>query len=157
LNRSIKLTSGGLAGGGGGGGGGGGAVTVSRALACVEPPGPLALSVYVVESVGETERVPCASTRPIPGSIVTSVEFCVLQRSVALWPRCTLDGSTVRLAVGAGAGGGGGGGGVGGGWRRQALENASVSARVAKPRYLVCLLFISFLQEWNLFYDCSPS
>ena len=57
---------GGGAGGGGGGGGGGGASTVMVAVAVLEPPGPLALMVYVVESLGNTRRLPFACTVPMP-------------------------------------------------------------------------------------------
>ena len=48
------------------GGGGGGAVTVIRAVAFAVPPSPLAIMVYVVDELGDTEREPLVPTSPIP-------------------------------------------------------------------------------------------
>ena len=50
------------------GGGGGGGVTVTRALASAVPPGPVAVIVYVTESVGLTVLEPCGATLPTPGA-----------------------------------------------------------------------------------------
>jgi hypothetical protein len=67
---------------GAGAGGGGGAVTVTRALASAVPPGPVAVIVYVVDSVGETPTVPSGATVPTPESIVSAVAFVEDQVSV---------------------------------------------------------------------------
>jgi hypothetical protein len=53
-------------GGGGGGGGGGGVTTLTVVEAVCAPPGPVAVSVYVVELVGDTREFPVACTVPTP-------------------------------------------------------------------------------------------
>src|SRR4051812_19033440 len=58
---------------GGGGGGGGGLDTLTVAEDVVLPPGPVAVRVYVVESVGKTRRLPEFCTVPISLSIDTLV------------------------------------------------------------------------------------
>jgi len=68
--------------GGGGGGGGGGAVTVTRAVAVTLPPGPLAVRVYVVESLGVTDCDPDACTVPTLGAMLSSVALSELQLKV---------------------------------------------------------------------------
>jgi hypothetical protein len=107
----------------GGGGGGGGLVTLTVAEPVVLPPGPVAVRVYVVESVGKTRRFPEFCTVPMALSIDTLVTLPLTsQRSVADCPRWMEVGSTLNCemvgaagfggaGVGAGAGGGGGGGG----------------------------------------------
>jgi hypothetical protein len=73
---------------GGGGGGGGGELTFTVALAVVVPPGPAAVSVYVVDSLGKTRRFPLFCTVPIPWSTETLVIFPeTSQRSVEDCPR----------------------------------------------------------------------
>jgi hypothetical protein len=46
-----------------------------RAVSVADPPGPIAVAVYVTEEVGLTERLPDAATSPTPGVIVTLVAF----------------------------------------------------------------------------------
>ena len=60
-------------------------VTVMRALASFEPPGPVAVKTYVVEDCGRTVVEPWAATVPIP-EIEMVCAFCVLQFSWADWP-----------------------------------------------------------------------
>jgi hypothetical protein len=57
--------------GGGGGGGGGGVATLTVADAVCVPPGPLAVSTYVVELPGDTRELPVACTVPTPWLIDT--------------------------------------------------------------------------------------
>jgi hypothetical protein len=72
----------------GGGGGGGGDVTLTVAEAVVVPPGPVAVRVYVVESLGKTRRLPVFWTAPMVLSIETLVTFPLTsQRKVEDWPR----------------------------------------------------------------------
>jgi hypothetical protein len=61
----------GAAGGGGGGGGGGGVTTLTVVEAVCVPPGPVAVSVYVVELDGETRELPAACTVPTPWLMAT--------------------------------------------------------------------------------------
>src|ERR1022692_3798162 len=111
-----------------GGGGAGGELTETIADAVTLPPGPVAVKVYVVESLGNTRRLPAFCTEPTVWSIdtpVTSPE--ISQRSVEDCPRwievgsavnwattgalpVRAGGSGVRSTTGAGGGGGGGGG-----------------------------------------------
>src|SRR5579883_1198416 len=95
------------------GGGGGGAVTVTRAVALAEPPGPMAVIVYVVESVGVTLVSPSGDTMPTPGASVRDVAFVDDHRSVADCPRCTFAGVACKVTVGWGGGGGGAGAAAG--------------------------------------------
>src|SRR5688500_5701252 len=106
----------------GGGAGGGGAVTVRVAREVTLTPGPVAVSVYVVELAGDTLRLPALITVPTPLSIEMLVAWpATSQRSVADCPRWMVVGSNTNCATvgaaGAGAGlgvstvaGGGGGG-----------------------------------------------
>src|SRR6266702_347030 len=77
--------------------------TVTRTLASVVPPSPLATRWKLVELDGETVCVPLMATVPMP-SIVTEVASVVRQLSTTDWPRSMASGSAVRLAVGAGVG-----------------------------------------------------
>ena len=61
-------------------------MTVTRALAVAVPPAPLALSVYVVDELGETERDPLVLTSPIPWSMATLVALVVVQLRVEDFP-----------------------------------------------------------------------
>jgi hypothetical protein len=61
----------GAAGGGGGGGGGGGVTTLTVVEAVCVPPGPVAVSVYVMELSGETRELPAACTVPTPWLMAT--------------------------------------------------------------------------------------
>jgi hypothetical protein len=88
----------------------------------------LAVSVYVVELLGNTWRVPVEAMPPSPLSMEISVAFATAQRSVLCWPRSIEVGSAVKVSIraacgraagggggaGAGAGAGAGGGGAGG-------------------------------------------
>src|SRR5579859_2053385 len=89
-----------------GGAAGGGWVTLTRAVARVVPPGPVAVSVYVVESSGDIDVEPAAATRPPPGSRSRLAAFMEVQTSVTEWPFSTLPGSARRLISGAGGAGG---------------------------------------------------
>jgi hypothetical protein len=66
------MLTGGFA-GGGGGGGGGGVTTLTVAEDVCVPPGPVAVSVYVMELAGETREFPVACTVPTPWLIATLV------------------------------------------------------------------------------------
>ena len=61
-------------------------MTVTRALAVAVPPAPLALIVYVVDELGETERDPLVLTSPIPWSMATLVALVVVQLRVEDFP-----------------------------------------------------------------------
>src|ERR1017187_6681784 len=75
--------------------------TVTRTLASVVPPSPLATRWKLVELDGETVWVPLTLTGPMP-SIDTDAALVVRQLRTTDWPRSTASGSAVRLAVGAG-------------------------------------------------------
>jgi hypothetical protein len=61
-------------------------LTVAEAV--VEPPGPVAVRVQVVESLGLTRRLPVPGTVPMPWSIETLVTLPLTsQRRVEDWPR----------------------------------------------------------------------
>src|ERR1700722_1874238 len=93
---------------GGGGAGATGTRTVTRTLASVLPPSPLAVRWKLVEVDGATVWVPLAVTSPMP-SMVAEVAFCVRQLRTTDWPRSMASGSAVIVAVGAGGGGVGAG------------------------------------------------
>ena len=78
-------------------------VTVTRAVAVCVPPGPFAISVYVVESAGVACREPLACTAPIP-SMLISVALAVCQVSVVDRPFSTVSGLALSDAVGAAGG-----------------------------------------------------
>ena len=67
-------------------GGGGGAATDTRTLASAEPPGPLAVIVYVAESAGVTFVEPSGATAPTSGAIVNCVAFVEDQLNVVESP-----------------------------------------------------------------------
>ena len=79
-----------------------------RATAVAEPPGPLAVAVYVTEDAGLTERLPVVPTSPNPGSIRTAAVLRASHCRVVDAPRSMLVGCAVNVIVGAGGGGGGG-------------------------------------------------
>ncbi|MEK7515749.1 MAG: hypothetical protein AAB555_02365 [Patescibacteria group bacterium] len=68
----------------GGGGGGGGGVTTIAAAQVTEPPAPVAVPVYVVVAVGETDMVLDATgvTSPMLLSILKVETFVVVQERV---------------------------------------------------------------------------
>src|SRR6267142_6076809 len=98
----------------GGGGGGGGAFTETVAVALAEPPGPVAVMVYVVESEGVTLVEPWAVTSPTSGAIESCVASVEFQLRVADSPLLMELGLACSVTVGRAAAGGGGGGGGGG-------------------------------------------
>jgi hypothetical protein len=67
-------------------GGGGVGLTVTTTDVTAVPADPLAVAVYVVVEVGDTDMDPEAGFCPIPGSISTDVAFVDDHVSVALWP-----------------------------------------------------------------------
>lgn len=89
--------------------GGAAAVTVTRAVASVVPPGPLATSRYVTEPLGVTLCEPEAGTEPRPLMLISFALF-VCQVSSVDWPCWRALGLALRAAVGAVCAGGGGGG-----------------------------------------------
>src|SRR5215472_8674388 len=97
------------------GGAAAGAFTETTAVAVEEPPGPVAVIVYVVESEGVTFVEPSAVTVPTPGSIESCVASVEFQVRVEDSPLLTVVGLACNVTVGragAGAAAGGGGGGV---------------------------------------------
>src|SRR5579871_166366 len=116
--------------------GGGGTLTVTLALASAEPPGPLAVMVYVTVLCGVTRCEPSAETLPTPGErfrLVALVEDQVNVTESPLWitvgDACRL---TVGFAGGGAAGGGGGGGGAGTGFLQAALTARTASNEPSK-------------------------
>src|SRR5665213_1897479 len=81
--------------------GGLGTRTVTRTLASVLPPSPLATRWKLVELEGETVCVPLTGTGPMP-SMTTLVALVVRQLRTRDWPISMARGSAVRVAVGAG-------------------------------------------------------
>src|ERR1700733_2209001 len=81
----------------------GAAPTVTRASAVAVPPGPVAVIVKVVDCVGFTGVVPCATTLPTPGSISRSVALVEVQLSVTVSPLLTEVGEAFSVTVGWGA------------------------------------------------------
>src|SRR6185312_16410052 len=75
--------------------------TVTRTLASVLPPSPLATRGKLVELEGDTVCVPLTGTGPMP-SITTLVALVVRQLRTSDWPISMASGSAVRVAVGAG-------------------------------------------------------
>jgi len=55
-------------------------------LASAEPPGPVAVSVYVTESCGVACWVPSAETLPIPGERLRVVALVEDHVNVTDWP-----------------------------------------------------------------------
>src|ERR1700722_16482472 len=92
----------------GGAAGATGTRTVTRTLASVVPPSPLAVRWKLVEVDGATVWVPLVLTSPMP-SMVTEAAFWVRQLRMTDWPRSMERGSAVMVAVGAAAGGAGAG------------------------------------------------
>ena len=81
----------------------GGVETVTVTCFVTVPPAPVAVSVYVVVTEGETPTDPLAGSLPTPLSIVTLVAFVVDHVSVALCPGWMEVGLAEKEAVGAGA------------------------------------------------------
>jgi hypothetical protein len=141
--------------GAGGGGGGGGVETCTVTDRVSLPPGPRAVKVYVVLSIGKTCRWPWLWTAPMPWLMDMSVALLMDQRRVADWPRSMVVGSTVKLLItaastrggGAGAGAGGGGGGGGGTFLPQAdTKTISTNVSASAPVLEACNLELSLIR-----------
>ncbi len=76
--------------------------TLTVAWAVVVPPGPVAVSVYVVVAEGETVTVPEVGCDPMPLSIVTEVALLVDHDRVDDCPAEIEVGFAEKLMVGAG-------------------------------------------------------
>ena len=81
-------------------------LTRMPALALAEPPGPLALMVYVVDVAGLTFAEPCAGTEPTSGEILSWVALVEVQVRVDVSPVLMEDGLACSVTVGGGGGGG---------------------------------------------------
>src|SRR5260370_32527255 len=77
-------------------------LTVTVAELIVVPPAPVAVSVYVVVSVGWTGVEPESACDPTPLSMVTVVAFVVLQTSDDVPPEAIVLGVAENEIVGAG-------------------------------------------------------
>jgi hypothetical protein len=77
-------------------------LTVTVAVLVNVPPGPTAVSVYVVVDVGLTEVDPESGCDPTPWSMVTVVALVVVQTSDELWPEPIVLGVAENEIVGAG-------------------------------------------------------
>ena len=83
---------------------GGVGLTVTTVEALAEPPGPLALIVYVVELVGWSTVEPCRGTEPTVGEMLSWVALVELQVKVVELPSTIVDGVAWRETVGRGGG-----------------------------------------------------
>jgi len=66
------------------------------------PPRPVAVSVYVEVTLGDTAIDPFTACGPRPLSIVTLVAFVVVQESVEDCPADTVEGFAMKVLVGGG-------------------------------------------------------
>jgi hypothetical protein len=83
----------------------GAAVTVTVTEAVVLPVAPVAVRVYVVVCVGETDTEPVrGSTAPTFGEIEAAVAFETLQARVELWPAVMEAGAAVNCVMDAAVG-----------------------------------------------------
>src|SRR5579864_4578834 len=71
-------------------------VTVTVILQVAFPPGPRALTVYVVVCAGFTETVPVLSTCPMPGVMKTLLALTLVHASVDDWPAAMVGGVAVH-------------------------------------------------------------
>ena len=113
------------------------------ALASADPPGPVAVKVYVTESVGVTRCEPSADTLPTPGERLSEVAFVEDQVNVTESPFWIVLGEAWRFTVGF-AGGGATGGGGGGGATGAGFLQAALRARIASNepnKILECVRF----------------
>jgi hypothetical protein len=144
------------AGAGGGGGGGGGVTTVTVADAVCVPPGPVAVSVYVAESFGDTRELPAACTVPTPWLMETLETWPVTsQRNTADSPFWIELGSALNCAILGAAGGGGagastgaGGGGGGGGATFFLQPSAISNIEAAKQMIETFRLLNMYIASW---------
>jgi hypothetical protein len=113
--------------------GAGGAVgdTVTRTLDSAEPPGPLAVRLYVVDSAGVTLVEPSGATLPTPGERFKSVAFVEVQFRVTFVPLCTNVEEALMVTVGA-AGGGAAGTGTAGDCGAAFLPHAPANRKRAR-------------------------
>lgn len=81
-------------------------LTVTAAEVVVEPPGPVAVIVYVVELVGFTTIEPCGPTEPTLGKMLRSVAFVEVHVRVDEPPAEMNAGFACSETVGRGGGGG---------------------------------------------------
>src|SRR5947209_1599277 len=81
---------------------GAGWTTVTVAVFVAVPPGPVAVSVYVVVAAGLTPIDPLTGWLPTPLSIDTVVALLLVQVSVDDWPALIDVGAAENVAVGAG-------------------------------------------------------
>jgi hypothetical protein len=65
-----------------------------------EPPGPVAVAMYVTDEFGDTERFPVVETSPMPGSIRTLPAFVVSHCNATAVPRSTVAGVARNVIVG---------------------------------------------------------
>src|ERR1700678_2877225 len=107
------------------------APTVTRAVAVPLPPGPVAVIVYVVESVGFTGVEPCTATLPTPGSISASVASVEVHERVVESPLLMVEGDAESVTVGCAAGAGAAF--VGGAGRTCFLKPPTNAKTVATP------------------------
>lgn len=75
--------------------------TSTEAVAVAAPPGPVARTVYVVESFGLTRCDPSADTLPTPGINVTWFAFDDDHVSVVVSPFVIVPGEALSVTVGA--------------------------------------------------------
>jgi hypothetical protein len=82
-------------------------VTVTVVLHVTVPPAPVAVPVYTVVDVGDTECDPLATgvTDPIPRFIENDVALFVVHDRVEADPVCMEEGDAESTQVGAGGGG----------------------------------------------------
>jgi len=78
------------------------AFTLTVAVLLVVPPAPVAVIVYVVVLVGETDFVPDNDVLPILGEKDTEVALLLDQVKVEKLPEVIMVGLALKLAVGAG-------------------------------------------------------
>ena len=79
-----------------------GSVTVTETSAVAVPPGPVAVMVYVVASVGDTWTDPLAPTDPMSGSITQASALVEFQVRVDDSPDWIFSGLALMLTVGKG-------------------------------------------------------
>jgi hypothetical protein len=77
-------------------------VTVTAAVAVVDPTLLVAVSVYVVVAAGDTLRVPLVATDPMPWLMLTVVALVVVHVSVDAPPAVIEAGAALSVAEGTG-------------------------------------------------------
>lgn len=81
-----------------------GGVTTIACWQVTEPPGPVAVSEYVLEDGGETVVEPFAVTEPIPWLMTIEVAFVVVHERTDEPPGAMVVGFALSVQVGAGLG-----------------------------------------------------